>query len=188
MRGGVGRAVGLAGGGDAAPGGLAGALATGGRAGGPAWAGLAGGVGAATGGEAGGATGLGLCFRSPGGAASDTGAPHCSQKSPSISSGPLQKRQSTAPAWVIGLSKDFFNVSSSSSATSSPAAAPPRGAITGVGAIFRGIVGDVLRCGTLSAAGGAGWACAAGEATGGAAVRGCGGIAGGGAGAMEAPH
>jgi len=41
------------------------------------------------------ALGLGLTF--PGGAASSSGAPHCSQKSPSRSSGPLQKRQMTSP-------------------------------------------------------------------------------------------
>jgi hypothetical protein len=55
-----------------------------------------------------------LGFIIPGGAASDTGAPHCSQKSPSKSSGPLQKRQITAPTWVTGLRKDFFSDSSSS--------------------------------------------------------------------------
>ncbi len=40
---------------------------------------------------------LGLTLTFPGGAASSIGAPHCSQKSPSRSSGPLQKRQVTSP-------------------------------------------------------------------------------------------
>ena len=94
-------------------------------------AGLAGGGGTAcmglldggvtvAGGGTGGATGCGLGFKVPGGAASVTGAPHCSQKSPSRSSGPLQKRQTTAPGWVTGLSKDFFNNSSSTSTIWSP--------------------------------------------------------------------
>jgi len=165
-------------------------------------AGLAGGGGTAcmglldggvtvAGGGTGGATGCGLGFKVPGGAASVTGAPHCSQKSPSRSSGPLQKRQTTAPGWVTGLSKDFFNNSSSISTIWSPrlgraytAGALGRGAITGVGAIFSGTVGDALGGGAAAGAGGAGAKGAAG--IGGSAPTGR--AAGGGVGAREAPH
>lgn len=120
-----------------------GAAGAGGR-GGAGVAGWGGGV-AATGAGGGGAAGCGLGLTMPGGAASETGAPHCSQKSPSKSSGPLQNRQMIAPGWVTCLSKDFLSVSSSSSAACSPldrpdSSAAPRGATTGVGAIFSGTV------------------------------------------------
>jgi len=94
--------------------------------------------------RAGGAAECGLAGKVPGGAASATGAPHCSQNSPPRSSGPLQKRQTTAPGRATDLSKDFFNASSSISSISSPSLGrgccgrgPLRGNITGVGAIFR---------------------------------------------------
>jgi hypothetical protein len=163
-------------------------------------AGLADGLGAAcmgllgggvAGGATGGAAGCGLGFKVPGGAASVTGAPHCSQKSPSRSSGPLQKRQTTAPGWIICLSKDFFNNSSSTSTIWSPrlgrayCAGPlGRGAMTGGGEILSGAVGDALGGGAAAGAVGAGAKGATG--IGGSAPTG--GTAGGGVGAREAPH
>ena len=129
---------------------------------GAAGAGLLGGGATAAG--AGGGGGSGLGWTVPGGAASTTGAPHCSQKSPERSKGPLQKRQTTAPGWVVCLSKDFFSDSSSISTIGLPrlgrtiaGAASARGAMTGVGAILRGTV-DASFCGdrvTGSGGGGA---------------------------------
>ena len=74
-------------------------------------------AGAGAGGGGGG--GAGLANTVPGGAASTTGAPHCSQKSPLRSKGPLQKRQTMAPGWVTVRSNDFFRASSSISTFSS---------------------------------------------------------------------
>ncbi len=165
----------------------------GGAAGGAGWGGGADATGAGGGGTA--ACGLGLTM--PGGAASETGAPHCSQKSPSKSSGPLQKRQMIAPGWITCLSNDFFSVSSSSSAACSPlpccgsTVAHERGDITGVGAIFSGTV-VVPFCGSPAGGIGAGSKSCGGGAADASAITGSGaatyGGSGGGAASTGVPH
>ena len=75
-------------------------------AGGPERLAAGGGSGALSLGITGGAAGAGLSPRE--GAASLTGAPHCSQNSPSRSSGPLQKRQVGSSArW--GVNRGIFS-------------------------------------------------------------------------------
>lgn len=99
-----------------------------------------------TGGPSGGAGGA-WGLRVPGGAASATGAPHCSQKSPSRCSGPLQKRQSTVPPWTSGISLAFFKASSSNSTMFRPRLArrrssgtSSRGATIGEVEVLKGMV------------------------------------------------
>lgn len=140
----------------------------------------------------GGSAGGGWAFRAPGGAASGTGAPHCSQYSPARSSGPLQKRQSTAPGWTTGPSKDssssISTILSRKRGRACPVSAPGGGVIMGVGAVFSEIVGDGLRaCGrTVTGTGGAG---AIGGSGGSSGSAGSGKSASmGGVGAREAPH
>ena len=101
---------------------------------------------AGSGGGATGCTGARSRLIVPGGMASPTGAPHCSQKSPSRSSGLLQKRQSTIPGRA-GFSKAFLRASSSTSSISGPRAGrgystrrSPRGLITGEGEILSATV------------------------------------------------
>ena len=93
-------------------------------------------------------TGKGGALRVPGGAASATGAPHCSQKSPSRCSGPLQKRQSTGPGWTADLSIAFCKTSSSKSTMFRPRLArgrsrgtTSRGATIGEGEILKPMLG-----------------------------------------------
>ena len=100
-----------------------------------------------SGGKSTGAAGWSLGDRVPGGAASATGAPHTSQKSPAKSKGLRQKRHSATPGWVECFSNEAFNNSSSISTRSRPrlgrersSGAPVRGAITGEGEIFNAIV------------------------------------------------
>jgi hypothetical protein len=74
--------------------------------------------------------GLGLGFTIPGGAASSTGAPHWSQKSPSRSSGPLQNRQTAPPAALDTLSGSMSSNRVLSGSTRPGAGAP---ALAGAG-------------------------------------------------------
>ena len=138
-------------------------------------------------------------FKTPGGAASSTGAPHCSQYSPSRCNGPLQKRQTTVPGWTAGLSNALLRYSSSTSATSRPSlgrgrssGASTRGAITTEGAIFKEMVGSGEAAGcaggkSSASRAGAAWGGRLSAGPAGAGARGAAGLTGGKSMAGRAP-